>query len=121
MKKILSTTLILFTLLLAACSVSKSVLPAQASPVVPITGNEPKVDISGFAFDPATITIKVGQSVTWTNLDSAAHTVTADDNSWKSDNLDQGGTFSRAFTTAGTYTYHCSIHVEMKGSVIVQP
>jgi plastocyanin len=92
-----------------------------AGTTVPVTGNEAKVTISGFAFDPNSITIKVGESVTWTNQDSAGHTVTADDNSWTSPTFKKGETFTQKFTTAGTFTYHCSIHPTMKGTVIVQP
>jgi len=86
-----------------------------------VTGNEAKVTISNFAFDPATITIKAGQTVVWTNHDTAAHTVVADDNSWASPNISKGSTYSHTFTTAGTVTYHCSIHPNMKATVIVQP
>jgi len=121
MKKILPVMLILLALLLAACGADKATPPVQASPVVPVTGNVVTVDIRSFAFEPATITIKAGQTVTWTNHDGTAHTVAADDKSWKSDNLDQNGTFSHTFTSAGTFTYHCSLHLEMKGTVVVQP
>ena len=84
------------------------------------TGNV-SVSLSNFAFSPATITITSGSTVTWTNLDSAPHTVTADDTSqFSSGTLAQGGTFVHTFDTPGTYTYHCSIHTSMKGTVIVQ-
>ena len=94
-------------------------LPATSLPAV--SGNETKINISGFAFDPATITIKVGQTVTWTNQDSVVHTVVASDNSWSSDSLETGASFSHTFDTAGTFTYICGVHPSMKGTVIVQP
>ena len=66
------------------------------------------------------MTFKVGECVTWTNNDSATHTVAAGDGTFKSGDLAKGGTFSFTFTKAGTYTYICSIHPQMKGTVIVQ-
>ncbi len=79
-----------------------------------------QVTIKGFAFDPVTVTIKVGESVTWTNQDSADHTVTADNGEFKSSSLGNGATFSFTFTKAGSYPYHCSIHSSMTGTVVVQ-
>lgn len=77
--------------------------------------------IANFAFSPATLTVKVGTTVTWTNTDTAAHTVTADDGSFNSSRLATGATFQQAFATAGTFTYHCAIHSSMKGTVTVTP
>lgn len=78
-----------------------------------------------FAFSPATITIKVGTTVTWTNNTSVPHTVTSDDNTTFDSGLNtpiaaNGGTFSFTFTKAGTFAYHCQIHPFMKATVIVQ-
>jgi plastocyanin len=77
------------------------------------------IDISGFAFNPATITIPAGSTVTWTNSDSATHTITADDGTWDSGAVANGKTYSRTFDTAGTYKYHCAVHPSMTGTVIV--
>jgi len=89
---------------------------------VPIpAGNVFDVEISGFAFAENTITIKVGDSVTWTNHYSATHTVVADDGSFKSGNLKNDDSFSQTFDTAGTYTYQCGLHSSMTGTVIVEP
>jgi len=77
------------------------------------------VTILNYAFSPATITIAPGMTVIWTNRDSVAHTVTADDGSWGSGNLAQGDTYSHTFTTSGAYPYHCAIHPGMQGSVTV--
>jgi plastocyanin len=79
-----------------------------------------KINISGFKFDPATVTVKVGATVTWTNQDSANHTVTGDDGSWTSESLAKGATFSFTFDKAGTYAYHCAVHSLMKGNIVVQ-
>jgi plastocyanin len=78
------------------------------------------VTIAGSAFSPASITVKVGDAVTWTNNDSVSHTVTADDNSFASSNLANGAAFSFTFTKAGSFPYHCSIHPSMTGTVVVQ-
>ena len=78
------------------------------------------MSIANFAFAPASVTVAVGTTVTWTNIDSAGHTVTADDGSFKSGTLGKGGTFSQTFATAGTFTYHCAFHSSMKASITVQ-
>ena len=77
------------------------------------------VEIKSMAFTPAALTVKVGQTVTWTNQDQFAHTVTSDAGEFKSGNLAKGGTYTFTFTKAGTYTYHCNIHTSMKAKVIV--
>lgn len=79
------------------------------------------VKVIDFGFDPASITVKAGTSVTWTNTGSATHTVTADDASFDSGSLASGATFSQTFAKAGTYAYHCKIHASMKGTVVVTP
>ncbi len=87
----------------------------------PATGGQTvNVSISNFAFVPATITVKVGTRVTWTNRQAGLqHTVTADDGSFDSGYLSTGSSFSHVFTKAGTYAYHCAIHPFMTGTVIV--
>ena len=77
------------------------------------------VEIKNFAFEPKTVTIKVGQAVTWTNQDSAAHTV-AGDGGIDSGDLSKGKSYSKTFDTEGAFDYHCSIHPSMTGQVIVQ-
>jgi plastocyanin len=78
------------------------------------------VAIRGFAFDPPATSVAVGSEITWTNADPAPHTVTADDGSFDSGPLGQGGTFSTTFNEAGDVAYACSIHPSMKGTVTVQ-
>lgn len=78
------------------------------------------VTIQNFAFSPASITIKAGDSITWTNEDSVGHSATADDASWDTGVLSQGQSKSVTFAKAGTYTYHCSVHPNMKATVIVK-
>lgn len=79
-----------------------------------------QVVMKNLAFDPATVTIKAGESVTWTNQDGMNHTVVADKGEFKSSDLGQGATFTFKFDKAGTYAYHCSIHPSMKATVVVQ-
>ena len=112
-------------LFLAACAPKTG--PTPAGPLPPISSTaapasgETAVTIANFAFDPATLTVTIGTTVKWTNQDSAGHTVTADDNSWSSGNLNQGDSYSHTFTQAGTYAYHCGVHPSMKATLIVSP
>lgn len=81
-----------------------------------------QVEIADFAFGPETINIKKGTTVTWTNKDSAEHTVTPDEESGAfegSELLAQGETYSFTFDEVGTYTYHCQPHPQMTGTVVV--
>ena len=79
------------------------------------------VAIKDFAFEPASITVKVGTLVTWTNQDSVAHTVTSDEGvkGPSSELIEKGKTYSFMYTKAGTYTYFCTPHPYMKGTVTV--
>ncbi len=81
-----------------------------------------KVAIKGFAFSPSSITVKKGDTVTWTNDDSAAHTVTTkgtNPESFDSGTLANGKSFSHTFKAVGTYTYICNFHSSMIGTVKV--
>ncbi len=83
------------------------------------TGNN--IEIKNFAFSPSTLTIKVGETVTWANIDSTSHTVTSDSGSeLGSDTLSPSQSYSHTFNTVGTFDYHCSIHTSMKGKIIVE-
>lgn len=79
-----------------------------------------RVNIKDLAFGPATLRIRVGQTVEWANADPLAHTVTADDKSWGSGFLNQGGRYSRRFTAVGSFPYHCEPHPQMRATVIVE-
>ncbi len=82
------------------------------------TSQTVSVDIKGFAFNPATITVKQGQTVRWTNDDSVPHTVKFD--SFQSQTLSNGDSYEHTFTEApGEYDYSCAIHPYMTGKVIV--
>jgi len=94
--------------------------PASDQSADTAAGGQIAVSIVNFAYDPTPSTIAVGDTVTWTNMDSAPHTVTADDGSFQSGTLQQGESFSFTFTTAGTVDYHCEFHANMHGQVVVQ-
>lgn len=79
-----------------------------------------EVIISNFAFSPSELTIKTGDTVAWTNNDSATHTITSDSGGELSGNVPQGQAYSHTFNSAGTYAYHCSIHTSMKGTITVE-
>ncbi len=72
-------------------------------------------------FLPASITVVIGQNntVTFVNNDQAPHTVTADDGSFNSGNLNPGDNWTHTFTTPGTFHYHCAYHFWMTGTVVV--
>ena len=100
---------------------------APGVPATPSTNDTGKqatgaqaVQIQNYAFAPGTLTVPVGTTVTWTNLDSASHTSTATGGEWDSGNLSQGESFSHAFTTAGSFDYACSYHPNMTGTIVVQ-
>lgn len=79
------------------------------------------IAIEDFAFSPDTLTIAAGSTVTWTNNDSSAHTVTSDDGEFlDSGTLVQGDTYTVTFDTPGTYTYICAFHTSMAGMIIVE-
>ncbi len=80
---------------------------------------EMMVDIEGFAFQPATLTVPPGTTVTWTNQDNAPHTVTSTDGKFDSGSLSKGQEFSFNFTEPGVYDYHCKIHPSMRGQIEV--
>jgi plastocyanin len=93
---------------------------ASPGPIVAPTPPTPVgVEISNFAFSPSQITVKVGTKVTWTNSDSAAHTVTSDTGVFGSKTLNTGSSYSFVFNAPGTYSYHCAIHPSMKAIIVV--
>ncbi|MBV9174250.1 MAG: cupredoxin domain-containing protein [Chloroflexi bacterium] len=108
---------------LGSMSVSTTVSVGKAPRKIAIqpTQQSASVTIQKFAFSPASMTIHAGDSVTWTNNDAVAHTTTSDDkSSWDSKEIQPNTTFTHTFSQPGTYTYHCSVHPFMKGTIEVQ-
>ncbi len=81
------------------------------------------ITMANYAFSPASETISVGDRVTWTNTDQAPHNVstTSGPVSIQSPTLNTGQSWSYTFTTPGSYSYICSIHPDMRASLVVQP
>ena len=116
----------------AGCSSSYNSSPSSTSstPATPSsTSTGPSVTagipggasvLSTTAFGTNPLMVAVGTTVAWTNNDSIAHTSTADAGQWNSGTINPGQTFRFTFSNAGTYTYHCTIHPNMVGTVTVQ-
>ena len=78
------------------------------------------IEIKDFAFNPQTITVKSGEKVTWTNRDEEPHTIVSVKKQFKkSSALDTDQTFTITAGAPGTYTYFCSVHPKMTGTIIV--
>ena len=77
------------------------------------------VSVVDFAFDPGTISVPVGATVTWTNTGSRPHTVTADDGSFDTGSIDPGASTTLTLDTAGTFAFHCNFHPNMMGTITV--
>jgi plastocyanin len=80
---------------------------------------ETKVSIDNFTFSPAALTVKVGDTVTWTNRDDIPHTIVSA-GKFRSKALDTDNSFSFTFTAAGDYQYFCSLHPHMTGTIKVE-
>lgn len=101
----------ILTILAASAIIALLVAPAGAAEV--------KVGIDNFTFNPKMVTVKAGDTVTWTNKDDIPHTV-ADPGAFKSKALDTGDSFSFTFTTPGSFDYFCSLHPHMTGRIVVE-
>jgi plastocyanin len=105
----------LFALMLAFAFGGPLMTPARAATTY-------YVNIVDFAFSPATVTIQPGDSVQWNDTVSTDHTSTSDTTStevWDSGILTLGQTYTHQFNNAGSFSYHCSVHSTMHGTVIV--
>jgi plastocyanin len=79
-----------------------------------------RIVVKNFMFQPTSLSVKVGSTVTWTNMDEEPHTVVSSSGLFRSNGLDTKDTFSYKFEKAGTYTFMCSIHPQMVGTIIVK-
>jgi len=77
------------------------------------------VPIQAFVFQPTTVSVPVGTTVFWTNMDPVDHTVTDVDQYWDSGLFGEGGVFAKTFDTPGTYVYYCIPHPIMIGTIEV--
>ncbi|MGD0534772.1 MAG: cupredoxin domain-containing protein [Methanoregula sp.] len=113
--------LLILACMAAGCSSYQTPSATASPPASP--GGRNTIMIKNFAFDPATLTVKTSTVVTWVNQDATPHTITSDTGSsvpFSSDPLPTGASYNVTFTTPGTYTYHCSIHPSMTGTIVVQ-
>lgn len=126
--------LLALALMMAGCSTTDDTpttstpvasTPASTTPVAttPVTTPTPTddltVEIEDFAFVPSTLSVPVGATVTWSNKDGASHTVTADAGAFGSSALAKDGEFTHTFAANATLAYHCEIHPNMKGTIVV--
>lgn len=109
---------------LAVCATSLcSTAPGSADTAAPAPQKAAAltVHIKDYTFKPETSTVVVGDTVEFVNDDDDAHTATALDGTFDSKGLSEKGRFSYTFTKPGTYQYHCKIHTNMKGTIVVRP
>ena len=103
---------------------SKMEMPAKPSPGVgkemPTSASPNQVMVENFSFQPDTLTVKAGTTVTWVNHDDEPHTVNENNKTFKSGTLDTDRKFSYKFTSPGSYSYFCSLHRRMTGQIIVK-
>jgi plastocyanin len=112
--------LVILACTVTGCSSSQAPAAPAGTPASP-GGNT--ISIKNFAFEPSALTVKTGTTVTWVNNDGASHTIVSDTGSpasFSSDPFTTGASYTFTFTQPGTYSYHCSIHPSMKGTVTVQ-
>ncbi len=100
-----------------AAAPAPAAAPSQDAPV-----DTNAVSIENFVFSPATVTVKAGTTITWTNRDQDAHTVTAmPGGPFHSPTLNTGQSYQYTFTTPGRVDYLCTIHPFMTATVVVTP
>jgi plastocyanin len=106
---------LLFSVALSAILGTVGVLPAPSAQAQ----SSNTIVIQNYSFNPQTLSVPVGTTVTWMNSAPIAHTTTSDTGLWDSGPLNPGAEFQHTFNTAGTFTYHCNIHPYMHGTIVV--
>ena len=101
-----------------AASPTPTPRPTPVPPIVSESGTK-AASIVDFAFDPDSLPVATGTTVTWQNRGTAPHTVTAADGSFDSGMIAAGGTYARTFDAPGTFAFACSFHPDMTGTVVV--
>ena len=99
--------------------ISRTSREPLATPTPEPTPTQPMVYVVDYGFSPAQLVIHAGQSVTWVNQGADGHDITGSD--WHSGPLTPQEAYTRVFVQPGTYAYECTIHPEMRGSVVVEP
>lgn len=106
--------------MLTACTKSNDMTGSGNQNPPPVTKGENEVFIVDMSFSPSTLTVPVNTTVKWTNKDAVVHTVTSTSGLFDSGSLGNGAIYTFTFSTAGSYTYYCTIHPDMVGTVVVQ-
>jgi plastocyanin len=96
-----------------------SAVASESSAPKAMKSSSASVSMVNFAFSPSSVTVNVGDTVTWSNKDDAPHNATADDGSFSTPDINKGQSASHRFTQAGTFSYICTIHPTMQGTVRV--
>ncbi len=110
--------------MVAGCTSSSNTSPSPANSTITntastSTASQNPVAIQNYAFSPSTLTIQKGANVTWTNYDSVQHHVVSDSSAFSSPLLNKGDTYTHQFNNTGSFSYICSIHPYMKGTIVV--
>ena len=101
----------------AAADPAAAAAVTQATSSTPVAKGAGSVSMIEYAFSPATVTISVGDTITWTNTGQEDHTATG--SGFATGTVGPGGSASHTFTSAGTFPYVCDFHPNMKGTVVV--
>ncbi len=108
-------------LLCGISSLSLSALPGEMKDTGSSGAGQNRIEIKDFAFNPPTVTVKSGEKVTWINRDEEPHTVVSVEKQFKkSSALDTDQEFTITAGAPGTYTYYCSVHPKMTGTIVVE-
>jgi plastocyanin len=109
------------SLLIAAALGAVSAAGIAPTILLAMAQNAGAVSIDNFTFNPATLRVKAGSTVTWTNKDDIPHGIASDGGAFaRSQALDTDESFSFTFTKSGTYKYFCYIHPHMVGTIVVE-
>ena len=116
------TLMLVASILLFSCSKNNETLSLNRDGAIRESGTIPpnyttRITIERNAFNPSDVTVMQNGSLLWANSDSQVHTVTADDGSFDSGDIQSGSSFSFTFTVIGPHTYHCKYHGEQTGIV----
>ncbi len=104
----------------AALVLSHGSEPSTTS--VAVASGTEKIDISHFAYYPASVTVKVGTTVIFTNEESVEHTATSNaEGLFETGTLEKGHSVRLKMNKVGTFSYHCSFHAFMHGTIRVVP
>jgi plastocyanin len=115
-------TTLIFKIAALLCAISFStVLAGEMKDTDNIGANGNRIEIKDFAFNPQTITVRSGEKITWINRDEEPHTIVSVEKQFKkSSALDTDQEFTITAGPPGTYTYYCSVHPKMTGTIVVE-